>query len=143
LRLSLPPLTRVRPSGVTAIPSTSCRCPTSDVNWLAFTPDGQAFVSISRDATLKYWNLNTRQAVKTLTGHVGEIFTVAVHRNEKWVASAGRDQVIRLWDLTQGQEIAQLRGHTGWIYGVNFSPDGRLLASGSVDKLVKLWSINP
>jgi WD40 repeat protein len=80
-----------------------------------------------------------------LTGHHGEVSSVAFSPNGNLLASASWDNTIRLWntsDPDNPQPIGQpLRGHASLVSSVAFSPDGKTLASGSRDKSVRLWDL--
>jgi WD40 repeat protein len=78
----------------------------------------------------------------TLSGHAGQVITVAFHPQKNVLASGGDDQVIRLWDADTGQGLAKLPGHMSRIWSVQFHPNGRHLISGSYDGTIKLWDIH-
>jgi WD40 repeat protein/serine/threonine protein kinase len=117
---------------------------------VVFSAEGRHLVTGGEENAVKVWDSRTGQALHTLHGHTGEVWALAVDREERWLATAGEDSTIRIWDASSGQLLHTLRGHTGVIMSLAFSPDGGRLASGSRDQTVKLWdtarwveSVNP
>ena len=76
-----------------------------------------------------------------LSGHKGDIYSVAFSSDGKMLASGGADKTIKLWDIKTGKVIHTFIGHKGIVYSVRFSPNGKTLASGSEDETIKLWNI--
>ncbi|MBU7583001.1 MAG: serine/threonine protein kinase [Nostoc sp. TH1S01] len=113
----------------------------SDVNSVAFAPNGQILASGSDDQTIKLWNLATGTEISTLKGHLKWIWAIAFHPDGKILASGSADQTIKLWNLATTEEIRTFTGHTAGVAAVAFSPDGKILASGSLDKTIKLWNL--
>jgi WD40 repeat protein len=79
--------------------------------------------------------------VRTLTGHTGNVRSVAFSPDGRLLASGSNDNMIKLWEVASGRELHTLRGHNDYVTSVAFSPDGRFLASSSWDKTVKLWEV--
>jgi WD40 repeat protein len=83
----------------------------------------------------------TIRLINTLTGHTGDVNSVAFSPDGRLLASGSNDDTIKLWDVASGSEVRTLTGHTDHVTSVAFSPDGRLLASGSNDDTIKLWDV--
>jgi len=79
--------------------------------------------------------------VQTLTGHSGDVFSVAISQDGRTLASGSRDNTIKTWNLVTGQLIQTLSGHSDSVYSVAISQDGRTLASGSGDDTIKIWNL--
>ena len=113
-----------------------------------FTPNGKVLVSVSRDKTIRLWDVETGNLIKTIRGEIeegykGEIFSGALSPDGKILAVGGylQNNIIRLINLYSGKQIATLKGHNNNVYALAFSPDGKLLASGGADYTIKIWSI--
>ena len=78
--------------------------------------------------------------LRTLTGHIGIIHSVAFSPDGKRIASGSEDRTIKVWDTESGVELATLKGHTREVWSVAFSPDGKRIASASLDNTIKLWN---
>ncbi|MCA2689081.1 MAG: hypothetical protein IM467_09265, partial [Microcystis sp. M137S2] len=103
-------------------------------------PDGKTLVSGSWDNTIKLWNVETGQEIRTLKGHDSVVSSVNFSPDGKTLVSSA-DKTIKLWDVETGQEIRTLKGHDDSVYSVNFSSDGKTLVSGSEDNTIKLWNV--
>jgi WD40 repeat protein len=68
------------------------------VNWVGFSPDGQAIASVSEDKTLKFWRLDGN-LITTLSSHTAPIFEASFSQNKKLLATAGQDGKVVIWNL--------------------------------------------
>ncbi|MBD2522422.1 serine/threonine-protein kinase [Nostoc sp. FACHB-133] len=115
----------------------------SDVNSVAFSPDGTTLGSASDDKTIKLWNLSSGEEIHTLEGHSTWIWTIAFSPDSKTLASGSADKTIKLWNVETGKLVRTLEGNTDGVTSVAFSPDGKTLASGTASKdiKIKLWNL--
>ena len=74
---------------------------------MAVTPDGKLVVSASDDKTLKVWDLESGQALRTLEGHSEWVDGVAVRQDGKLAVSASWDKTLRVWDLESDRRCAR------------------------------------
>jgi WD40 repeat protein len=124
---------------------------TAEVVKVLFTPDGQQVVTVSRDKTVRVWDVQTGQTVRVLRppiGHglAGELFAGALSPDGKTLAVAGygvldgKDRVgpIYLIPLTGGP-VRVLKGIPRSLYALAFSPDGKRLAAGWTEGTAVVW----
>src|SRR5262249_42955349 len=78
---------------------------TTEVNGVAFSPDGERLASAGGDGTIKIWDVRTEKVVQTLlAAHSDSVASVAFHPDGKHVASVGADWMVKVWDLTTERE---------------------------------------
>jgi len=94
--------------------------------------------SVSRDRSLRLWDLHTRRCMRTIAAHDAAILTLAAWPG-RMLATGSADGLIRLWD-TEGEPKASLAGHSGWVWQVAFAGE-RLIASASEDGSARLWDL--
>ncbi|MCL1468869.1 WD40 repeat domain-containing protein [Argonema galeatum] len=95
-----------------------------------------------REGTIKLWNLDNGQLLRTLTGHTDEVRAIASSPDGNILASGSHDNTIKLWNPNNGQLLRTLTGHSDWVASVAISPDGKTLASASFDKTIKIWDLH-
>ncbi|KAJ0418262.1 cell-cycle nuclear protein [Aspergillus carlsbadensis] len=68
---------------------------------LSLSPDGRELVSAGHDASLRFWNLETRSCTQEITSHRlmrGEgVCSVVWSRDGRWVVSGGGDGVVKVF----------------------------------------------
>jgi WD40 repeat protein len=80
-----------------------------------------------------------------LLGHEGQVNSLAISADGRWLVTGGQDGVAHLWDLHAAPTSVSpqiLSGHEGGISVLTISPDGRWLATGGEDRTVRLWDLN-
>jgi WD40 repeat protein len=99
------------------------------VDAVAVTPDGRWAISASWDHTLKVWDLQTGQEVRTFVGHEDWVFAVGVTPDSRRAISASRDHTLKVWNLPTGQELATVALESA-LHCVAFAPDGVTILAG-------------
>lgn len=126
----------------------------SQITDIMFTPDGKTLVSVSFDKTIRLWDVETGELIKTLrhqigTGHDGEIHTAALSPDGKILVIGGityghddEGTPVHIFDLESGEIIGLLKGNPGWlIASLNFSQDGKWLAISSRNT-IGIWDMS-
>ena len=95
----------------------------------------------SGDRTIKIWNTDNGNLIRTLTGHTSYVLSLAVLKNG-YLASGSDDTTIRIWNSDHGNLIKTLTGHTGQVRSLAVLLDGRLASgSGHPDYKIKIWDL--
>lgn len=114
----------------------------TEVNSVAFSPDGEILASADGDGTVKVWNSRTGDVVQMFNTHTDSVVSIAFHPGGKHLAYVGADRQVKVWDLTTGLEVVigpcNAIRKFGTAHAVVFSHDGRQLAAGS-DGVVSVW----
>ncbi|MBD2204724.1 WD40 repeat domain-containing protein, partial [Calothrix sp. FACHB-168] len=102
--------------------------------------DGKYAISASYDNTLKVWDWQTGQQLRTLEGHSDSVNAIALSADGKYAISASGDNTLKVWDWQTGQQLRTLEGHSDWVNAIALSADGKYAISASDDKTLKVWN---
>jgi WD40 repeat protein/serine/threonine protein kinase/predicted Zn-dependent protease len=72
---------------------------------LQFNSDGKLLASSGGDGTVRLWDVSSpgqATLTKTLRGHAGIVFGVAISPDDRSVASVGWDDQVEMWDVETG-----------------------------------------
>jgi WD40 repeat protein len=109
----------------------------SGVGWL---PSGKQLVSVSDDATVKFWDSPTGlQIGQPCTRHTRPIGSLAISTDGSYIATASHDNTVRLWSTETHRQIGQALRHNTWVFCVAISPNGEVLVTGDGGGKVQLW----
>jgi WD40 repeat protein len=103
---------------------------------LAFSQDGERFVSASTDQTIVLWDVASGQAIRTFNGHTDAVNSVAFTPDESQIISGSADGTLILWDVASGEALRTFSEHSAGVTKVALSPDGQLAYSAAQDGLV-------
>jgi WD40 repeat protein len=101
--------------------------------------DGRRAISGSDDGTLRVWDLENGETLRSLEGHSGRVNAVAVV-NSRRAISCSNDETLRVWDLENGETLRILEGHWNLINAVAVVDDHRAI-SGSDDGTLRVWDL--
>jgi hypothetical protein len=94
-------------------------------------------ISCSFDKTIKIWDLESGECVKTLVGHDGLIYCLE-KLDDNRIISCSDDGLIKVWDLQQGTCLLTLLAHKQTVSSLRVL-DKNFFATGSID--IKIWSV--
>ena len=116
----------------TSIPTTSTQITT-------FSTINNKLASGSADNSIKIWNIDSGECIKTLIGHSGAVLSLQVLAKNK-LASGSADNSTRIWNIDSGK-CRILTGHSGYVFSLELLANNKL-ASGSSDGLIKVWNVD-
>ncbi|XP_014478920.1 PREDICTED: periodic tryptophan protein 2 homolog [Dinoponera quadriceps] len=115
----------------------------TNMNCLAYSPDGQYIVTGSDDGKMKLWNTVTGFCTLTFHEHTSSISSVLFSHNRKFVASASLDGTVRAYDLVRYRNFRTLTSPRPVQFScMAIDRSDEFLAAGGQDFFdVYLWSM--
>lgn len=91
----------------------------------------------SYDSTIKVWNVDTGEEIRTLHGHTNGLRCLSLQGNI--LVSGSMDQTVKIWDVNTGQCLHTLSNHRDAVIGVDIAFPW--IASGSADHTIRLYNL--
>ncbi len=111
------------------------------VSCIAWSPDGRCLATSSFDKTVRLWNPQTGECLKTFEGHDFNVTSVTWAPQGEALATSSDDKKIMLWDFPSGQLLATLAEQDRSISHVAWSPNGQVLVSTAHDPHIHVWDV--
>ena len=111
---------------------------------------GGHLVSSAYDGRLIWWDIETRQPIRTVEAHQRWIRELVVTPDGSRVISVADDMICRVWDAESGALVHELRGHQeqtphhfqSMLYTCTVSADSSLLATGDRVGHNVIWDLD-
>ncbi|XP_039912887.1 chromatin assembly factor 1 subunit B isoform X2 [Hirundo rustica] len=134
---------------------------TKAVNVVRFSPSGEILASGGDDAVILLWKLNDSKeleplvfqdedeaqlnkenwaVVKTLRGHLEDVYDICWTSDGNFMASASVDNTAIMWDVSKGQKVSIFNEHKSYVQGVTWDPLGQYIATLSCDRVLRVYS---
>ena len=101
------------------------------------SPSYPVLITGSYDRTVRIWNLDTGEEVRTLVGHTRAVR--ALQFDQMLLFTGGMDGTVRMWNWKRGECLRILEGHSDGVVSLNYN--GYLLATGSADSTANVWNL--
>lgn len=98
--------------------------------------DDHILATGSYDSTIKIWDIETGEEIRTLRGHRSGIRCLQFDDNK--LISGSLDHDLRVWNWHTGECLRTITGHENGVISLHFV--STLLASGSIDSTIRLWN---
>ena len=98
------------------------------ITCLQLDESNRIVITGSYDATIKVWDTDTGQEIRTLVGHTRGIRALCMDKSKLF--SGALDGSIRLWNWRTGEALSTI-DHSSGVITVDFQQD--VLVSGSID----------
>uniref|UniRef100_A0A2K6JXD0 Chromatin assembly factor 1 subunit B n=2 Tax=Rhinopithecus bieti TaxID=61621 RepID=A0A2K6JXD0_RHIBE len=79
--------------------------------------------------------------VKTLRGHLEDVYDICWATDGNLMASASVDNTAIIWDVNKGQKISIFNEHKSYVQGVTWDPLGQYVATLSCDRVLRVYSM--
>jgi len=113
----------------------------SQVDGIAYSPNGSNLAVAYGDGTLRIWYVATGLEVRSIKAHDAAATSVAYSPDGAHLASASFDHTVKIWDANSGAKVHELRKHQDQVFSVAYGADGTRLASAGKDKAVYVWDV--
>jgi len=104
-----------------------------------FINDDKYIASANHTNTIKIWDVNSGNLVRTLAAHTDWVYGMVQDPEGKLLYSASLDGTIKVWDTSTWKIIKSVQAHNEGISSISISSNGKYLATTSLDKTIKLW----
>ncbi|GIM13768.1 hypothetical protein Vretimale_16830 [Volvox reticuliferus] len=108
---------------------------------LRLSPDGTMLAASGHPPTVWVFKESTLEDLKSMTGHVDRVTSLAWSPDGKLLVTGSRDKNARVWEVATGTCLSTFTGHTEVVTVVCWSPDGRLIATGGEDRTMRVWDV--
>eukprot|EP01132_Coremiostelium_polycephalum_P002151 gene2151-2650_t len=97
-------------------------------------------ISSSYDTTIKIWDIETSDCIKTLTNRNNVVMSMQLDPTNSKIICGSTTGNISIWDINNGHLDHSVKGHYAYISNIKVNYKSCIFSSGSKDKDIKIWS---
>ena len=105
-----------------------------------YSPDGKHLLSASWDSTLRIWNVETGDVMRTIQRDTWRNNNASFSPDGKLIMCSS-DSVITLYDAKTGEETNNFV-NDWWVISAKFTPDGKRIIATSNDNKIRIMDVN-
>jgi tetratricopeptide (TPR) repeat protein len=109
------------------------------VTAVAYTPDGQQFLTASLDGQLRIWDARSGAELGSLL-HPDGVTSAAFSPDGRLVFSGCADKQLRVWDSASGELIGEPFRHPDKVLSLGVSESGETLVAGT-ETGARIWNV--
>jgi WD40 repeat protein len=98
----------------------------SNIESLAFNPDGKTIASGLNDGTIQLWDASSGNLIRTLAGHQSYVSDLTYSPDGRILVSASNDKTIKAWAMESGSLLTTITEKQS-IQQISFTADGEEL----------------
>ena len=110
------------------------------VTYLIMHPIGGIAISGAWTGTVKVWDLQAGDDLRTIEAHRARITSLAFSPSGRMLASGGKDSQIAIWQMPECMPLKRTEAHSGWVRGICFIDEDTLISVGS-EGTCKIWRL--
>ena len=97
---------------------------------MAAHPNGAQVFTASADKSIKVFDVNTGNVVRTLAGHTAAVKAVAVTKDGTKLISGSDDKTVRVWNVADGKPLLTTPALPAAVAAVAVASNNTLAAAG-------------
>ena len=106
-----------------------------------FAPGGKQVAAAIEDGSVRLWDIESQEIVKSFNAHRGIVWMVQFHPTRPLVATSGDDGHVKLWESESFELSKQWRAGNA-VRQIAFSPDGSRIVGGDRDGNIHVYDID-
>jgi WD40 repeat protein len=109
---------------------------------VAFLPDGESIVYITKSGVAEVWNVKQDRHVDAV-GMPGTFSApqLALSPDGKWLAAVVQQSMVSVWRMPTKEHVFSVRPDAGTIWSLAWDPSSRQLAVGQSDGGLAVWHL--
>ena len=106
---------------------------------IAFSSDGQFFLTSSEDKTVKLFSESNAKVLREYEAHDEAVNSVSFHPDGLHFISGSADGVLKIWEITDISPKKPIQIFKSPITSLSFDPTGKYFVAGSADGEIKVF----